>query len=118
MELSQRAAARKRVPIPGRHAVRAARRDVLMDVIWDASGVHTIATPKVLLVYLIEHVRRRRDYDELRLVHLIAWLSALHDAQPASAKPAVGRAAINRVIDRIVDNYDAVHTIQNSARAG
>jgi hypothetical protein len=81
-------------------------RHPLLDACWDA-GAHAAATPTVLIDFLINHVRQRTDYDALRLERLELWLVGLRVKQPDDAALIVGRTAINRLIDRIVDAFDA-----------
>jgi hypothetical protein len=97
------------------------RRHALLDALWDASGRHAATTPKVLVIYIIHHVREHPGFDALRLDGLVRWLGALRDMQPDDAKLAVGRAEVNRLIDKIVAAYDVAittTTTQNSAKAG
>jgi hypothetical protein len=104
------------LPLPVRK-----RRQALIDAAWNASGRHTAATPKALVIYVIEHIREHPDFDTLRLESLVRWLGAIRDMQPDDAELAVGRTEVNRLIDKIVGAYDAAiatTTTQNSAKAG
>jgi hypothetical protein len=95
------------------------RRQALIDAAWNAGGRHAAATPKVLVIYIIDHVREHPDFDALRLEGLVRWLGALRDLQPDDAKLAIGRAEVNRALDRLIAAYDAsISTTPNSAKAG
>jgi hypothetical protein len=97
------------------------RRHALLDALWDASGRHVAATPKALLIYIIDHVREHPDFVALRLEPLVTWLGSIRDMQPEDGgKLAIGHAEINRLLDRLIAAYDATitTTTQNSAKAG
>jgi hypothetical protein len=99
----------------------AARHDALLDACWSASGIHAAATPAVLIDFLIRHVRERPDYDALRLERLELWLVALRARQADDGELLVGRAAINAMIDRVVDTFDGATLINRNqipAKAG
>jgi hypothetical protein len=79
----------------------AARRDALLDAVWDASAVHTAATAMALIDYLIANIRQH-PHDALGLERDAHWLEGLR-ARQADATLFVGRDAVNQIIDRIVD---------------
>jgi hypothetical protein len=95
-------------------------REVLLNGCWDARRRNSAATPKALVIFIIDYVREHPDFVALRLEGLVTWLGSIRDLQPEDGgKLAVGRAEVNRLIDKIVAAYDATTTtMTNSAKAG
>jgi hypothetical protein len=98
------------------------RRQVLIEAAWNASERHAAATPKALVVFIVDRVRERSDFAALRLEPLVTWLGSIRDMQPEDGgKLAVGRAEVNRLLDRLIAAYDdatITTTTPNSAKAG
>jgi hypothetical protein len=85
----------------------AALRYALLDACWDASVLYRATTVAVFLTYILDHVRQRPDFDALGLGRLVDWLVGLRARQPDDATLFVGRGAVNRIIDAVVDAFDA-----------
>jgi hypothetical protein len=97
------------------------RRQALFNAAWNASERHAAVTPKALVVFIVDRVREHPDFVALRLEPLVTWLGSICDMQPEDGgKLAVGRAEVNRLLDRLIAAYDVAitTTTQNSARAG
>jgi hypothetical protein len=96
------------------------QRSALLDAAWEASGRHAATTPKALVIFILDHVRDNPDFTALRLQPLVYWLGVIGDMQPEDGgKLAVGRAEVNRLLDRLIAAFEATTTINtNSAKAG
>jgi hypothetical protein len=95
-------------PTPKRAStLAAAHHDALLDACWAASGTHAATTVAALLTYIVDHVRQHPDFGALGLERLVDWLVGLRARQPDGATLFVGRGAVNRVIDAVVDAVDA-----------
>jgi hypothetical protein len=94
--------------------INIARRNAMLDALWRASVGHAATTPAVFLLGIANDLRGHPDFDSIGL----QWIEATRRCQPADAKSIAGRAAINRLIDRIVAAFDAafadITTAENS----
>jgi hypothetical protein len=88
--------------------LKSARRDAFLDAVWDAGAAHAAVTPTALRTDIIDHVRKRPDYDALRLERLVHWLDGLRTRQADSANQiATGFTEVNRLLSRIISAFDA-----------
>lgn len=84
-------------------------RAALLDALWDASALDDAATVAALLTHIIDVVRRHPNFEALGLGRLVDWLAGLRARQPDHAQLFVGRAAVNRLIDKIVAAFEGRH---------
>jgi hypothetical protein len=84
-----------------------AHHDALLDACWDASVVHVATTMAQLLLHVANHVRQHPDFDALGLERVTRWLDDVRGGQPYNAELFVGRTAVNGLIDKLVDAFEA-----------
>jgi hypothetical protein len=84
-------------------SLSAARHNALLDACWDASGLYSATTVAALVDYLVSHIRQHPRYDALDLARVVRCLEGLGARQGDDATLVVGRGAVNRLLDKIVD---------------